>query len=110
MIVQQGATVTVTLNNALPVPVSILFPGQKNVAASGGAPGLLTREAPPRERDLLVRRVRARTYLYYSGTQPELQIEMGLVGAIVVRPNAADPMRQAYTQPGTGSIANTCSS
>ena len=36
LIVQQGATVTVTLGNELPVPVSILFPGQQAVAATGG--------------------------------------------------------------------------
>ena len=104
MIVQQGATVTVTLNNALPVPVSILFPGQRNVVASGGASGLLTREAPPLGGSATYSFVAAEpgTYLYYSGTQPELQIEMGLVGALVVRPNVADPLHQAYVQPGTG--------
>lgn len=104
MIVQQGATVTVTLNNALPVPVSILFPGQRNVVASGGAPGLLTREAPPSGGSATYSFVASEpgTYLYYSGTQPELQIEMGLVGALVVRPNVADPLHQAYVQPGTG--------
>ena len=26
------------------------------------------------------------TYLYHSGTNPELQVEMGLVGALIVRP------------------------
>ena len=45
MIVNQGDVVTVTLNNRLPVPTSIVFPGQK-VTASGGTAGLLTQEAP----------------------------------------------------------------
>src|SRR5512145_2607961 len=31
MIVPQGATVTITLRNELPVPVSIVFPGQSGV-------------------------------------------------------------------------------
>ncbi len=43
----QGQSVTVNLTNTLPVPVSIVFPGQINVNATGGVPGLLTREAPP---------------------------------------------------------------
>src|SRR5512134_3229679 len=35
MIVNQGDTITVTLNNELTVPVSIMFPGQENVTATG---------------------------------------------------------------------------
>src|SRR3990172_7362082 len=46
MIVNQGDTVTVNLSNALTVPVSIVFPGH-NAVASGGAAGLITREAFP---------------------------------------------------------------
>ena len=34
------------LHNALPAPVSIVFPGQQGVVATGGNAGLLTREAP----------------------------------------------------------------
>jgi hypothetical protein len=34
----------------------------------------------------------AGTYIYHSGTRPELQVEMGLFGAIVVRPPGYDPM------------------
>ena len=30
------------------------------------------------------------TYMYHSGTAPELQIEMGLVGAIIVRPSMGE--------------------
>ena len=33
------------------------------------------------------------TYLYHSGTRPDLQVEMGLVGALIVRPADAN---QAY--------------
>jgi len=46
LIVKQGYRVNVVLNNTLPVPVSIIFPGQQGVTASGGQQdGLLTREA-----------------------------------------------------------------
>jgi len=34
LIVDEGDTVTVNLNNSLPVPVSIIFPGQSNVSSS----------------------------------------------------------------------------
>jgi FtsP/CotA-like multicopper oxidase with cupredoxin domain len=102
MIVQQGATVTVNLGNELPVPVSIVFPGQQNVSASGGAAGVITREAPP-SGTVTYSFVASEpgTYLYHSGTQQHLQVEMGLVGALVVRPNVADPLHRAYTHAGT---------
>ena len=45
LIVNQGETVKIVLNNSLPVQVSMLFPGQQNVTATGGNSGLLTREA-----------------------------------------------------------------
>ena len=35
------------------------------------------------------------TYLYHSGTNPELQIEMGLLGAIIVRPQGV-PVGQKW--------------
>ena len=88
LVVNQGAVVTVNLSNQLPVPVSIVFPGQTGVTASGGAPGLLTREAPATIGTVSYTFTAAQpgTYTYYSGTSPELQVEMGLVGALIVRP------------------------
>jgi len=89
LIVTEGVPVTVTLNNSLPLAagnVSIVFPGHQ-VSASGGVPGALTQEAPvggsvtytftPGEPG---------TYQYHSGTRPDLQVEMGLYGALIVRP------------------------
>jgi FtsP/CotA-like multicopper oxidase with cupredoxin domain len=74
LIVPQGATVTVRLANQLPVPVSIVFPGQSGVAASGGSPGTLTREAPAGAPGAIVTytflAAEAGTYLYHSGTNP----------------------------------------
>ena len=99
LIVQQGATVTVNLGNELAVPVSIVFPGQRGVAASGGAAGLITQEAPPGG-SVSYSFVASEpgTYLYHSGTQQHLQVEMGLVGALIVRPAAAN---QAYDHPAS---------
>lgn len=87
MIVEQGALVTVNLTNQLPVPVSIVLPGQQDVSAVGGVPGILAREARPGE-TVSYSFVAAQpgTYLYHSGTRPELQVEMGLVGALIARP------------------------
>ena len=89
------ATITVTLTNNLPATAgntSILFPGF-SVAASGGVDGLLTKEAAPGGTvtyTLTIPFTAAGTHAYYSGTQGDLQVEMGLYGAIVVLPNAAN--------------------
>jgi FtsP/CotA-like multicopper oxidase with cupredoxin domain len=102
LIVNQGAAITVTLKNELPASagnVSIVFPGH-SATASGGAAGLLTREAPPDGATMVTYRftaTQAGTYTYHSGTRLDLQIDMGLVGAIIVRPTGFDPMApQAY--------------
>jgi len=96
LIVNQGAVVTINLSNQLTVPVSIVFPGQGAVTATGGAAGLLTREAPPAGVvSYTFTASQPGTYTYYSGTRPELQVEMGLVGALIVRP-ATNPATQAY--------------
>jgi FtsP/CotA-like multicopper oxidase with cupredoxin domain len=92
LIVPQGAAVTVTLVNTLPVPSSIVFPGQAGVAARGGIPGLFVREAPPGGSVAYTFTAsQAGTYTYYSGSRPDLQVEMGLVGALIVRPRGFDP-------------------
>lgn len=92
LIVNQGQVVSVTLNNHLPVPTSILFPGQK-VTTSGGNPGILTQEAAALGGTVTYTftATHAGTYLYQSGTRPDLQIEMGLLGALIVRPPGFDP-------------------
>lgn len=85
--VDEGDTVTVNLTNQLATPVSIVFPGQTGVSASGGSAGLLTREAGFGETvQYTFTASHPGTYLYHSGTNPELQIEMGLIGALIIRP------------------------
>jgi manganese oxidase len=100
LIVNQGDNVTVSLYNTLPFPVSIVFPGQQ-VSASGGSAGLLTQEVPPGSTaapsgpvTYTFTATNPGTYVYNSGTLQNLQIEMGMVGALIVRPtgfNAANP-------------------
>jgi FtsP/CotA-like multicopper oxidase with cupredoxin domain len=88
LILNEGQTVTITLTNQLAVPVSIVFPGQANVSASGGSQGLIAREAAPAGGTVTYQFTASNpgTYTYYSGTRPDLQVMMGLSGAIVVRP------------------------
>ena len=89
IIVNQGDNVTINLTSALHAGcTSMVFPGHA-VSASGGSPGLLTNESCG-DTDTVTYTFTASepgTYMYYSGTNPELQIEMGLLGAIIVRPS-----------------------
>jgi FtsP/CotA-like multicopper oxidase with cupredoxin domain len=88
LIVQQGQTVTIHLRNELTVPTSLVLPGQRDVSASEGEPGALVREAPAEGGAVTYAFVasHAGTYLYHSGTRPGVQVEMGLLGALIVRP------------------------
>jgi FtsP/CotA-like multicopper oxidase with cupredoxin domain len=89
LIVTEGQTVIVNLTNNLPTAAgntSILFPGF-NVTASGGVAGLLTQEAVPGGTVTYTFTPSSPgTRAYYSGTQGDLQVEMGLYGAIIVLP------------------------
>jgi FtsP/CotA-like multicopper oxidase with cupredoxin domain len=92
LIVTEGQTVVVNLTNDLPNAAgntSILFPGFQ-VTATGGVNGLLTREAGRATTNNVVQYTFVAstpgTHAYYSGTQGDLQVEMGLYGAIIVLP------------------------
>ena len=92
LIVREGTVVTVNLTNNLPAPAgntSIVFPGfQVSATANTGTAGLLTQEAAPGGTvTYMFTAAKPGTYAYYSGTQPELQIEMGMYGAVIVLPN-----------------------
>jgi FtsP/CotA-like multicopper oxidase with cupredoxin domain len=86
--VTQGETVVVNLMNNLPHPSSVVFPGQQGVTATGGTPGLLTTEAAATGGTVSYSFSAGSpgTYLYESGSDPALQVEMGLYGALIVRP------------------------
>jgi FtsP/CotA-like multicopper oxidase with cupredoxin domain len=99
LIVTEGQTVTVTLLNGLPTAAgntSILFPGfqlTSTCANSAANPqGLLTCEAAPGATVTYTFVATAPgTHAYYSGTQGDLQIEMGLYGAVIVLPTGGGP-------------------
>lgn len=109
LIVSQGETITITLTNELtvtgtgPAPnVSMLFPGHQATSplTNAGVPGILTNEARPGDSvTYSFTATHPGTYLYYSGTDPALQVEMGLMGAIIVRPT--DGSNYAYNHPDT---------
>src|SRR5215470_16567998 len=86
----QGETVTVNLTNNLGEPSSVIFPGQDSpVSSSGGSAGLLTQEAGANGGTVSYsfQASQPGTYLYESGSDPVKQDEMGLYGALVIRPS-----------------------
>ena len=102
LIVTEGDPVSVTLTNALPSQAgntSIIFSGfdvnAVPVAAADQAPGcpatppvgLLTTEAAPGcAVTYTFTATTVGTHGYHSGTQSDLQVEMGLYGAIIILP------------------------
>jgi FtsP/CotA-like multicopper oxidase with cupredoxin domain len=110
LIVTEGTTVHVNLTNSLPVSAgntSILFPGF-NVTATGGVAGLLTQEAAPGGTVTYTFMASSPgTRAYYSGTQGDLQVEMGLYGAIIVLPNNASVLSGCNTAQANNRAAQT---
>jgi len=109
LIVNQGETVSVTVVNELPARfgqrVSLTFPGQSGVAATCTAgscvQGPIALEAVDGSVTYTFTALRPGTFLYQSASRPDLQVEMGLSGALIVRPSGFASMspKQAYTQP-----------
>jgi len=89
LIVTEGVPVTITLLNNLPKAagnVSMVFTGQQ-VNATGGVSGALTSEAVNGGTvTYTFTPGKPGTYQYHSGTRSDLQVEMGLYGAMIVRP------------------------
>jgi len=96
--VTAGTTVTVVLHNSLSEPTSIMWPGQRGVTADGrpaqpefdaaGTLTSLTDSAAARSGSVTYRFTAGSpgTYLYTTGTDVAKQNQMGLYGALVVRP------------------------
>jgi FtsP/CotA-like multicopper oxidase with cupredoxin domain len=98
--VNQGDIVTVTLTNNLPEPTSLMFPGQSSVTVGGqpsepvlDATGNINSLAPvvASGASLTYSFVASDpgTYLYTSGTNSDKQREMGMFGALIVRPGGS---------------------
>jgi FtsP/CotA-like multicopper oxidase with cupredoxin domain len=91
LIVTENVPFTITLTNGLPTAAgntSILFPGLTLTSTTSGVRGLLTQEAAPGSTVTYTLIAQSPgTRAYYSGTQGDLQVEMGLYGAIIVLPS-----------------------
>lgn len=112
IIVTEGDLVTVNLTNMLSEPVSITFPGQKEVKVEGQLV-----EPQYNNGDLIsfvnyavpgggtisytFTVTHPGTFIYESGTYPHKQVQMGLYGGLVVRPEDYDP-EENKTAYGTG--------
>lgn len=99
--VTAGDHVTVILHNTLPEPASMMFPGQTDVRADGNpaqpqvTAGSMTSMVQAADTpsgtdpDTVTYEFTAGgpgTYLYSSGTNSSVQLNMGMYGALVVRP------------------------
>jgi len=96
--VNEGETVTIILHNTLSEDVSIIFPGQEEVLAdgapaqpqfdAGGNLTSLTNVAPANGGSVTYSFTATRpgTFGYQSGTNPDVQVRMGLFGVLIVRP------------------------
>ncbi|MDH2413972.1 multicopper oxidase domain-containing protein [Nocardioides sp. CER19] len=96
--VTAGTHVRVILHNTLVEPTSIVFPGQSGVTADGkpaqpqltdtGSMTSLTQSADATGGSVTYEFTAGSpgTYLYESGTDVAKQVQMGLYGALVVRP------------------------
>ena len=116
--VNQGDIVNITLKNSLPVASSLIFPGLTGVKVDGQAQSLdvsvgtndsLSKPAP--SGTAVTYQFSADdpgTFLYESGTNPELQVRMGMVGALIVRPTQIATLYNLYVQDTTGTVANPC--
>ncbi len=103
--VNEGDTVTITLQNTLDEDVSMMFPGQENVLANGvqaqpqfnGSGQLTSLTNVATAADALgvgggtvtysFVAGKPGTFIYESGTSPERQVRVGLFGALIVRPS-----------------------
>jgi FtsP/CotA-like multicopper oxidase with cupredoxin domain len=116
--VAEGDTVTVTLKNTLPLPSSLVFPGLTQVKADGKPVSLdvasnsLSKPAGANGGTVTYTFTAndPGSFLYESGTDPELQTRMGLVGALIVRPKlnktAAIGTSYVYDDPSTAYNSN----
>ncbi len=116
LIVNQGDVVTINLTNklndykstlgkTLGIKTSLLLPGQSGVTATGTAgtsAGVIALETGAATETVTYKFTASNpgTYTYQSGTNQDLQIEMGLVGTIIVRPTTS-PATQAYNTTDT---------
>lgn len=105
LIVDQGDTIMVRVRNVdLPQSVAMAFPGQTGVSVTSGTSPLVADGGTAVTTYSFVAS-NPGTYMYHSSESPQIQIDMGLVGALIVRPPAIDVPEgaagMAYNDPAT---------
>jgi len=105
-----GQDLVINLTNNLPVPVSIVIPGQRTTmtpvwddGTSGTRPSLTARvrsftheaQANGGTATYTWSNLKPGTYLYQSGTHPAVQVQMGLYG-VLTKDAAAGPPKEVY--------------
>ena len=97
---------TVNIKNDLPEATSFMVPGLSIVPstdASAAAKRSYTTEiAPGTSGSFSVLAPRAGTFLYESATNQSKQVQMGLHGALIVRPAGYDPVTNRIAYAGGG--------
>src|SRR5512139_235447 len=115
LVVPAGDTsLTVNLRNTLPEPASVVIPGQAMPTDALGAPLAPVKfpaDSAGRQRvrsftaeaaagggtqSFTWNNLKPGTYLYHSGTHPQVQVQMGLYGAVTHDAPAATGPAQAY--------------
>ena len=118
LVVPAGQGLTVNIVNELPVPTSILIPGQSLPLAAGAIAPAVARNTDGRVRSFVHETpaavagvagpavsynwpdVQPGTYLYHSGTHPAVQVQMGLYGAATKNTVEATVGTPAESYPG----------
>jgi FtsP/CotA-like multicopper oxidase with cupredoxin domain len=111
MVETGNSNLRIHLDNNLPVPVSIVVSGHVErggmtpVYMSDGRMRAFTHETPPGNTSPVDYRwnLRKGTYIYHSGSHPQMQVQMGLYGAVTRNHTfeLAYPGTPAYTDEAT---------
>ncbi|MEJ2273050.1 MAG: Ig-like domain-containing protein [Woeseiaceae bacterium] len=90
-----GFDLTINVKNTLPMPVSIMIPGQINAGllsapAGAGRTSFAAEIAAGGMDSYSFTNLKAGTYIYQSATYPSVQVPMGLYGAVIVQNSATE--------------------
>ena len=89
-----GYGLTINVMNTLPMPVSIMIPGQANTGVSTAAGVRHTSFAAEvgvgATGSYTYNGLKAGTYIYQSATYPSVQVPMGLYGAVIVHNDSGE--------------------
>ncbi len=96
--VKQGETISVTLKNELPEPVTIHWHGLPVPNNMDGIPGVTQNAVKPNESFTYKFKVDvAGTYWYHSHQNSSKQVDKGLYGSLVVEPTTPEPADKDFT-------------